>query len=97
MKSFDIEDNKKSSFVKKIPIIGSWLGNAKSMMAEYDKLSVQVDKIQGELDKARMTMLKDIVMFDNMYERNLEYFKEFYSYIKSWQRKNKVDYRKNYS
>ena len=34
VKSFDIEDNKKSSFVKKIPIIGSLVGNAKSMMAE---------------------------------------------------------------
>lgn len=87
VKSFDIEDNKKSSFVKKIPIIGSLVGNAKSMMAEYDKLSVQVDKIQGELDKARMTMLKDIVMFDNMYERNLEYFKELQLYIKAGEEK----------
>ena len=87
VKSFDIEDNKKSSFVKKIPIIGSLVGNAKSMMAEYDKVSVQVDKIQRELDKARMMMLKDIVMFDNMYERNLEYFKELQLYIKAGEEK----------
>ncbi len=87
VKSLDIEDNKKSSFVKKIPIIGSLVGNAKSMMAEYDKVSVQVDKIQRELDKARMMMLKDIVMFDNMYERNLEYFKELQLYIKAGEEK----------
>ena len=87
VKSFDIEDNKKSSFVKKIPIIGSLVGNAKSMMVEYDKVSVQVDKIQRELDKARMMMLKDIVMFDNMYERNLEYFKELQLYIKAGEEK----------
>ena len=86
VKGFEPED-KKGSFVKKIPIIGSLVGNAKSMMAEYDKLSVQVDKIQGELDKARMTMLKDIVMFDNMYERNLEYFKELQLYIKAGEEK----------
>ena len=48
---------------------------------------MQVDKIQGELDKARMTMLKDIVMFDNMYERNLEYFKELQLYIKAGEEK----------
>ena len=87
VKSLDIEDNKKSSFVKKIPIIGSLVGNAKSMMVEYDKVSVQVDKIQRELDKARMMMLKDIVMFDNMYERNLEYFKELQLYIKAGEEK----------
>lgn len=86
VKGFEPED-KKGSFVKKIPIIGSLVGNAKSMMAEYDKVSVQVDKIQGELDKARMTMLKDIVMFDNMYERNLEYFKELQLYIKAGEEK----------
>ena len=86
VKSFEPED-KKGSFVKKIPIIGSLVSNAKSMMAEYDKVSVQVDKIQRELDKARMMMLKDIVMFDNMYERNLEYFKELQLYIKAGEEK----------
>lgn len=58
------------------------------MMAEYDKLSVQIDKIQGELDKARMSMMKDIVMFDTMYQRNLEYFKELQLYIKAGEEKN---------
>ena len=56
-------------------------------MAEYDKLSVQIDKIQGELDKARMSMMKDIVMFDTMYQRNLEYFKELQLYIKAGEEK----------
>lgn len=87
VKSFDVTSTDKGSFVKKIPIIGSLVGSAKSMMAEYDKLSVQVDKIQGELDKARMSMLKDIVMFDTMYERNLEYFKELQLYIKAGEEK----------
>lgn len=87
VKSFDVTSKDKGSFVKKIPIIGSLVGSAKSMMAEYDKLSVQIDKIQGELDKARMSMLKDIVMFDTMYERNLEYFKELQLYIKAGEEK----------
>lgn len=58
------------------------------MMAEYDKLSVQVDKIQAELDKARMLMLKDIVMFDTMYDKNVEYFKELQLYIKAGEEKS---------
>ena len=76
VKGFEVDSNDKGSFIKKIPIIGSIVSSAKNMMAEYDKLSVQVDKIQAELDKARMLMLKDIVMFDTMYDKNVEYFKE---------------------
>ena len=83
VKGFEVDSNDKGSFIKKIPIIGSIVSSAKNMMAEYDKLSVQVDKIQAELDKARMLMLKDIVMFDTMYDKNVEYFKELQLYIKA--------------
>ena len=55
VKGFDVDSKNSGGFIKKIPILGSLVGSAKSMMAEYDKLSVQIDKIQGELDKARMS------------------------------------------
>ena len=87
VKGFDVDSKNSGGFIKKIPILGSLVGSAKSMMAEYDKLSVQIDKIQGELDKARMSMMKDIVMFDTMYQRNLEYFKELQLYIKAGEEK----------
>ena len=32
-------------------------------------------------------MMKDIVMFDTMYQRNLEYFKELQLYIKAGEEK----------
>ena len=87
VKGFEVDSNDKGSFIKKIPIIGSIVSSAKNMMEEYDKLSVQVDKIQAELDKARMLMLKDIVMFDTMYDKNVEYFKELQLYIKAGEEK----------
>lgn len=87
VKGFDVANQKDSSLVKKIPILGSLVGKAKSMMAEYDKVSVQIDKIQAELDKSRMAMMKDIVMFDTMYERNLAYFKDLQLYIKAGEEK----------
>lgn len=87
VKDFEVDSNDKGSFIKKIPIIGSIVSSAKNMIAEYDKLSVQVDKIQAELDKARMLMLKDIVMFDTMYDKNVEYFKELQLYIKAGEEK----------
>lgn len=87
VKGFDVANQKDGGFVKKIPILGSLVGKAKSMMAEYDKVSVQIDKIQAELDKSRMAMMKDIVMFDTMYERNLAYFKDLQLYIKAGEEK----------
>lgn len=87
VKGFEVDGKDSGSFIKKIPIIGSLVGKAQNMMAEYDKLSVQVDKIQAELNKARMMMLKDIVMFDTMYDKNVEYFKELQLYIKAGEEK----------
>ena len=87
VKGFEVDGSSNGSFIKKIPILGSLVGKAQNMMAEYDKLSVQVDKIQAELDKARMVMLKDIVMFDTMYDKNVEYFKELQLYIKAGEEK----------
>ena len=86
VKGFNV-DGSNDSFLSKIPIFGSLVNKAKDMMAEYDKLSVQVEKIQGELDKARTMMLKDIVMFDTMYDKNLEYFKELELYIRAGEEK----------
>lgn len=79
VKGFDATDD--GGFLSKIPFVGSLVSSVQNKIAEYDKVSVQVDKIQGELDKARTTMLKDIVMFDTMYDKNLAYFKELQLYI----------------
>lgn len=61
VRGFDVDNSNKGSFLEKIPLFGSLVSKAKDMKASYDKLSVQVDRIQGELDKSRTMMLKDIV------------------------------------
>ena len=42
---------------------------------------VNVDRISGELEKHKVTLLKDVAVMDQMYERNLQYFKELTMYI----------------
>lgn len=42
----------------------------------YQKLSTQIDRIVGELDTARMNLLKDVTMLDSLFEKNLEYLGE---------------------
>lgn len=48
----------------------------KKFLMQYEKLEVQVDRIEGKLEEARMEMLKDIGMLDAMYEKNLSYFRQ---------------------
>lgn len=61
----------------------------KKFMQRYEKLEVQIDHIEQELEKSRMQMLKDITMFDGLYEKNLEYFKDLQIYIAAGEEKLK--------
>ena len=59
----------------------------KRFMAQFERLEDQVDRIEGKLDEARMELLRDIGMFDTMYEKNLEYFKRLQIYITAGEEK----------
>ena len=59
----------------------------RKFLVQYEKLEVQVDRIEGKLEEARMEMLKDIGMFDTLYEKNLEYFKQLQIYITAGEEK----------
>ena len=51
------------------------------MRAQYGKAEASVDRIANELEKHQVTLMKDIAMFDQMYELNLKYYKELTMYI----------------
>lgn len=57
------------------------------MIAKYDQVSNNVDKIEKQLETQKIRMLKDITIFDTMYEKNLEYFKEISLYIIAGEKK----------
>ena len=52
-----------------------------TMKAQYSKAEVNVDKIARELEQHQRVLMKDIAMFDQMYELNLKYYKELTMYI----------------
>jgi len=52
-----------------------------TMKTEYDRVSVNVDKIAEMLEKHQYVLLKDAAMLDKMYEVNQAYFKELTMYI----------------
>ena len=86
IKSFDkdVSGNKKN-FIEKI------FNNAKKefdfIVAKYSKIEKNIDTIEGGLEKDKLQMLKDITVFDTMYDKNLEYFKEISLYIIAGEKK----------
>ncbi|MCI6931556.1 MAG: toxic anion resistance protein [Tenericutes bacterium] len=58
-----------------------------TIIAKYNKIEKNVDIIENSLEKNKVTLLKDIALFDTMYDKNLEYFKEISLYIIAGERK----------
>ena len=47
-----------------------------NLKTQYDKCETSVNQIVGILEQHQITLLKDVSMFDQLYEMNLSYFKE---------------------
>lgn len=86
IKSFDsdIANTNKTGLGKLFTSVKKQL---EKLIAGYDKIEVNIDKIEASLEKHRLQMLKDITIFDTMYEKNLEYFKELSLYIIAGEKK----------
>lgn len=87
LKSFDADvaaDNKG---------IGKLFNSAKKQLdriiAKYSKVEANVDRVEQQLENHKLQMLKDITIFDTMYDKNLEYFKELSLYIIAGEKKLK--------
>jgi uncharacterized protein YaaN involved in tellurite resistance len=58
-----------------------------TVIAKYSKIERNIDTIEKGLDKNRIQLLKDISIFDEMYDKNLEFFKEISLYIIAGEKK----------
>ena len=52
-----------------------------TMKAQFSTAEANVEKIARNLEQHQVTLMKDIAMFDQMYELNLKYYKELTMYI----------------
>ena len=52
-----------------------------TMKAQFSSAEANVEKIARNLEQHQVTLMKDIAMFDQMYELNLKYYKELTMYI----------------
>ena len=85
VRAYDASQQK--GFLQKIPFVSGLVDKAKEKKAGYDKLSAQVDKIQAGLEEARLQMMKDVALFDALYDKNLGYFKDLQLYIQAGEEK----------
>ena len=87
IKSFDgdVASSNNKGFIAKL------FTNAKKeldyIIAKYNKIEKNIDTIENGLEKDKLQMLKDLSMFDTMYDKNLEYFKEISLYIIAGEKK----------
>lgn len=76
LRNFEIEDSgKKPGLFKK------QRDKMALTKAKYDEAEKNIDKICGVLENHKLTLMKDVAMLDQMYEKNLEYYKELSMYI----------------
>ena len=61
--------------------------NVQNMKIKYDKAEANVDKIAEQLEGHQVTLLKDVALLDQMYEKNLDYFKQLTMYILAGEKK----------
>ena len=65
--------------------IAGWFQKKKhdvqAMKANYSKAEANVDKIVEMLEQHQVTLMKDIALFDQMYDLNVKYYKELTMYI----------------
>lgn len=58
-----------------------------NLKTKYDKCESSVNDIVAILEQHQITLLKDVSMFDELYEMNLSYFKELSMYILAGKKK----------
>ncbi len=73
--------------------LGGLFWNAKKaisdMQTKYEKVDVNVDAIASQLEGHQVQLLKDVSMFNHLYDMNTQYFKELTMYILAGEKKLK--------
>lgn len=66
---------------KKGGLFNSFKRRIQKFIGRYDKLSIQIDNIVEQLEKARDGLFRDIELLDQLYEKNYTYIKELDIFI----------------
>ncbi len=87
LKVREFSDDDKCGFLSSLPIVGALFRKKDAVMESFHTLGAQVEKIQSGLEQQKIEIMKDIVMFDGLYDKNLEYFKQLQLFIQAGEEK----------
>ena len=78
LRNFDVDGKDENFFAK---LFKKTSNNINDVKAKYDSANANVDKIVKVLENHQITLMKDIILLDQLYEKNLKNFKELTMYI----------------
>ncbi|KOY62805.1 toxic anion resistance protein [Photorhabdus heterorhabditis] len=80
-------EEKSSGFLRNLPLIGGIFKKVERTMIDQKTLTQQVDTIATHLDNAMLNLLRDITVLDQLYDRNLGFYKEISLYVEAGKQK----------
>ena len=89
IKDFDTEVPKGAEPKGLFAIFNSAKKQLNKLINKYSKVETNINRIEKQLENHKMQMLKDIAVFDTMYDKNLDYFKQISLYIIAGEKKLK--------
>ena len=84
LKGFSAEEEEKKGF---FGMFKKASNNLQNMKIKYEKAEANVDRIAEQLEQHQMVLMKDAALLDQMYDKNLEYFKQLSMYILAGEKK----------
>lgn len=84
LKGFSAEEEEKKGF---LGMFKKASNNLQNMKIKYEKAEANVDRIAEQLEQHQMVLMKDAALLDQMYDKNLEYFKQLSMYILAGEKK----------
>lgn len=67
--------------IKQVPIIGQVVVSIDKLRRRYQKVAPQIDEIVGRLERAQAQMVRDIALYDTMYDKNVEQYRQLKVYV----------------
>lgn len=76
-----LEQSPVKRFFSKIPILGKMVGDVKKLFQEYDKITVNVEKISNKVKAGMINSVKDNTSLQTMFDANVNLIKEMERHI----------------
>ncbi|MEQ2026101.1 toxic anion resistance protein [Xenorhabdus szentirmaii] len=81
------DEEKTSSFLRSLPLIGGFFKKAERAVIDRKTLTQQVDTISSHLDRAMTNLVRDINILEQLYVRNLGFYRDIALYVEAGKQK----------